>query len=462
MAMDKNAQAAAANTTPGANIPPAIDPTNMATGLAPDSPSAKQAMDDLMASRGNLQNTARSAIGAMAAGAEASKGALSPLAAFMQGAQAGLQVPGVLFAQKKKELQETIDASPFAIAYPELAGPGMPYANLGGFPTKLAKETIQTIAADAARIQADSQAKKGQMQYAAELATVDAASAPSYANMANQAFGLTGPSAIQPEELVGMRKEDVDNFIKLRSGSGSGADTSLKVNTGTAIEQAEPGLLGVYSTAPFRKNPYYKLPDKVAMKVREADVKKAESTVSKIAEEANASVANANELRIAQDLLANGKVNTGPIVEGMRINKLRSGDTQTFARIVEKTVPIMRQGMPGAASDRDVAMFRGATIGLDKDEKTNLKIIDQALAISKRIEDKARFMANFKNVYGDINGAEAEYQRFANSKPLFNNDGTVNTENLTSDAFFKANAADAPLSEAERARLQELRAKAGK
>ena len=463
--MGKLDKAANDNTIPGTIVPPEIGQYNAATGLSPDSPDAKSAMDELRqrreaATRGNISNTLRGGIGAMAAGSEAARGALSPLAAFMQGAQAGLQAPGILFQQKRKELQETIDVSPFAISYPELAGPGKPYANLGGFPTKLAVETIQTIAADAARMSADNANKQAQMQKASDLSSVDATNAPSYANMANQAFGLTGADVIRPEELIGMRKEDVDNFIKLRSSQGQ--DAGLKINTGTAIERAEPGLLGVYSTAPSRKNPYYKLPEKVAMKVREADVKKAEAVVSKMAEEASTQAANANELLVAKDLLDKNKVETGPLVDMVRMDKFRKADTQTFARIVEKTVPQMRQGMPGAASDRDVAMFRGATIGLDKDEKTNLKIIDQALAISKRIEDKARFMANFKNVYGDINGAEAEYQRFASSRKLFNEDGSVNTENVTSDSFFKQSAADAPLSEAEKARLQELRAKAGK
>lgn len=218
MALDPKAKAAVSGIPEGTPTPPPVDMSNMATGLSSDSPSAQQAMTDLMESRGSLRNSLRGGIGAMAAGAEAAKGALSPLAAFMQGAQAGLQAPGILFAQKRKELQETIDASPFAITHPELAGPGAPYANLGGFPTKLAVETIQQIAKDAAKVQAESAAQQAAIQKTADVGSVmTPKEIEAYSN-------ILGPKI----DITGMRKQDVIELAKLADAKGAAGAEATK------------------------------------------------------------------------------------------------------------------------------------------------------------------------------------------------------------------------------------------
>jgi len=87
--------------------------------------------------------------------------------------------------------------------------------------------------------------------------------------------------------------------------------------------------------------------------------------------------------------------------------------------ITNEIAPLMRQGMPGAASDRDVAMFRGATVSVDKLPEVNRNIIRAKKAQLKRDGEYTRAKRAWVEQYKTLGGFEDEWRDFANANPIF-------------------------------------------
>ena len=87
--------------------------------------------------------------------------------------------------------------------------------------------------------------------------------------------------------------------------------------------------------------------------------------------------------------------------------------------IQAKLTPQMRQGMPGAASDRDVAMFARATVSIGQPRAANEATARAGIAFAQRQGDFAAFMDQYARTNGTILGAAEEWSRYANDNPLF-------------------------------------------
>jgi len=186
------------------SVPPVteFDPTNIPTGFSANSPQALAAISDLQKSRGSLRSVAQNVVAGGAAGAKAAQGSTDPLAAFMQGTAAGLQIPAMLYKQKQDQLKDTLDASPLAATMPDLADR---YPVLASMPTAMAIKTIQDIAVDAEHLKAEDAAKQAQIQKTANVETV---LTPKEVEAYKQAMpGIN---------VEGMRKADVIELAKLK------------------------------------------------------------------------------------------------------------------------------------------------------------------------------------------------------------------------------------------------------
>jgi len=100
-------------------------------------------------------------------------------------------------------------------------------------------------------------------------------------------------------------------------------------------------------------------------------------------------------------------------------------ETRRFMQLTDQLTPGMRQGLPGAASDRDVAMFRSATPSIDKRREANIAAIDAGEAWAARQGDYVAFMEQWARDNGSLLGASEEWSRYTSANPLFENaDGT--------------------------------------
>ena len=87
--------------------------------------------------------------------------------------------------------------------------------------------------------------------------------------------------------------------------------------------------------------------------------------------------------------------------------------------IQNELTPLMRQGLPGAASDRDVAMFAGATVGIGKPEETNLNIIKAVEIRTKLYQDKLNFEQDYFAQNKHTLGMDAAWQAYLETNKIF-------------------------------------------
>ena len=87
--------------------------------------------------------------------------------------------------------------------------------------------------------------------------------------------------------------------------------------------------------------------------------------------------------------------------------------------IVDNLTPLMRQGLPGAASERDTAMFRGATVGINKTKAINDNIIAGQAALNQMGKDRLAFRQEYLQVNGHLEGSEKMWISYAEANPIF-------------------------------------------
>ncbi len=87
--------------------------------------------------------------------------------------------------------------------------------------------------------------------------------------------------------------------------------------------------------------------------------------------------------------------------------------------ITSKLTPAQRNGLPGAASDRDVRLFQDATVGIEKPRKTNEAIQSMFDAYAARQNDYVAFMEAWANKNGKLLGGQDAWNEYANKYELF-------------------------------------------
>lgn len=92
--------------------------------------------------------------------------------------------------------------------------------------------------------------------------------------------------------------------------------------------------------------------------------------------------------------------------------------------ITDKLTPAMRQGLPGAASDRDIAMFQSATVGIGKPGPANQSVAVAMRAATKRQQDYVAYLEDYARKNGSLLGAQEEWDAYAAANPMFNDQGS--------------------------------------
>lgn len=148
----------AKNSTEQVNIDPSIPPA----GVSPGSDAENNAFANLEKSRGGWKMGVQSALMGAAMGGKAAEGALSPLAAFVQGAAAGMQAPAMIYQQKREQIQSALDASPFGVTHPGMMknpdGSPSVWATFSGIPTAIMMKAIPEMATEIMKVHSESAA----------------------------------------------------------------------------------------------------------------------------------------------------------------------------------------------------------------------------------------------------------------------------------------------------------------
>ena len=114
---------------------------------------------------------------------------------------------------------------------------------------------------------------------------------------------------------------------------------------------------------------------------------------------------------------------------------LPGGDTRADRQAVSSLGLNIQMGFTsqtkGAISDKEMAMFKGATPGLNQTPEANRKIINAMLAGTQRVKQKELFKEAWFNKYGHLQGAEKMWSKFLKQAPIIDKDFNVNQGNIS-------------------------------
>ena len=240
----------------------------------------------------------------------------------------------------------------------------------------------------------------------AQQGKVDQASALSQAGKIGQQIkrfdGITGTGAVfnpATGEVVATGNPLVDAFIKKL-----GKDT---VSDGDSSDDAN---------APWAKIKDSKKQDEARIRFGIA----ADKTVDDMKEDSK----KAKDMNNSLDrfIFLNEKNKTGgaynsSIARG--VGKIINSEFEEMMSLSDKLTPAMRQGLPGAASDRDISMFRGATVGVEKLPQANKNIAHGLKVANENTIDRVKFMNDYLTQNNHLRGADEAWSQYLDANPIF-------------------------------------------
>lgn len=133
----------------------------------------------------------------------------------------------------------------------------------------------------------------------------------------------------------------------------------------------------------------------------------------------------------------NANTATGGVGGAPMVRDARAAFDKDFGRmtsIQDNVTPGMRQGLPGAASDRDVAMFRSAAVNVGRPYEANLMTYEAFQAKAKREAEYVEFKEAYALKNNTLLGAQELWNDYANSNSILADDATAENMKLNPNA----------------------------
>ena len=99
-------------------------------------------------------------------------------------------------------------------------------------------------------------------------------------------------------------------------------------------------------------------------------------------------------------------------------------EIEEMIAIADRLTPFMRNGLPGASSDKDVTIFRGASVGPDKKPQTNRNIIAGYRAQAENARARLAFRQAYLDENRTLSGADEAWREYLEANSIFAEDST--------------------------------------
>lgn len=178
----------------------------------------------------------------------------------------------------------------------------------------------------------------------------------------------------------------------------------------------------------------------VNVNINPFEKKRIENIAKNIDENISASQSRIDDYNRMEQLLNNQNVQTGG-VSGAIKKKLPTAflndETQELQSIINKIVPQMRPAGSGTTSDRDMAIFEKATVGLDKNKEANLNIVRGRRAVDENAIAREELRADWVNQGGSLTEFDRVWRDYLNANPIFSNsNGELNRGRISAYDWF--------------------------
>ncbi len=154
--------------------------------------------------------------------------------------------------------------------------------------------------------------------------------------------------------------------------------------------------------------------------MRAAETARGSKEIEKDVDASRAAAATAADAKRFIEL--NKKISTGGATDKVGVGRWAQSFGAEYAEleaITAKLVPAMRAPGSGTTSDRDLAMFERATVGVDKPGKTNQNIANGIIARAEQAQEYADFRQTYLEQNGTLQGADRHWKEYVNKNPIF-------------------------------------------
>lgn len=178
----------------------------------------------------------------------------------------------------------------------------------------------------------------------------------------------------------------------------------------------------------------------VNVNINPFEKKRIENIAKKMDENISASQSRIDDYNRMEQLLNNQNVQTGGVsgaIKKQLPTAFLNDETQELQSIINKIVPQMRPTGSGSTSDRDMAIFEKATVGLDKNKDANLSIIRGRRAVDENAIAREELRADWVNQGGSLTDFDRVWRDYLNANPIFSNsNGELNSGRISAYDWF--------------------------
>lgn len=175
-----------------------------------------------------------------------------------------------------------------------------------------------------------------------------------------------------------------------------------------------------------------------------SDYTKDSQTTRKQIEDAREALSTASRFEKLLETQETGGMYGAPIVGGIIRGVAAPFNPQLaeMEAITARIVPTMRAPGSGSSSDRDMAMFERATMGMDKPTETNKALASGMRIAAQNMIDYGLFKDLWFSQRGSLVGAQSAWQDYLDNNTIFDpntNDPVLNKSRLPWRAYFGIN-----------------------
>jgi len=105
-------------------------------------------------------------------------------------------------------------------------------------------------------------------------------------------------------------------------------------------------------------------------------------------------------------------------------------EAEEMRAITDRLTPLMRQGLPGSATENDVRMFRGGTVGTNKNPQTNQNIGQGMVVAAQNLSDQQDFKEAYVAQHKTLQGANEAWKSYLDANPIFDPKSSVESPTL--------------------------------
>ena len=188
-------------------------------------------------------------------------------------------------------------------------------------------------------------------------------------------------------------------------------------NNGTT--PSEPTVSSSGWIIPKTPKPWIKMGPKAQGQAEIAYQKRTETRLAKLREDLGA--ARKLSIGMKRFKILNAKQSTGGVTDRFLPEAITTDDEKKeMISITDNFTPLMRQGLPGAASEKDVQMFKSGLPGISRNRAVNDKLADALIRRAENAEAYKNYLEQYNSTNGHLEGADILWSEYLEANPIFN------------------------------------------